>query len=107
MCMRASSRAAGPAALARSSPPASFPCSVRGCYRSRVIPRPPLVARAYAQPAQLQIDRSVGSMWVKFVSSWVCCLLYVVLLLLPPCCPGRDFRVRDHDEEIGAAGVQP
>ncbi|XP_054159591.1 serine incorporator 3-like isoform X2 [Oppia nitens] len=36
-------------------------------------------------------SESVGSMWVKIVSSWVCCLLYTWTLVAPILLPDRDF----------------
>lgn len=36
-------------------------------------------------------SESLGSMWVKIVSSWVCCGLYIWTLVAPLVLPDRDF----------------
>ncbi|XP_074600061.1 serine incorporator TMS1 isoform X2 [Brevipalpus obovatus] len=37
------------------------------------------------------LNENEGSMWVKIVSSWLCCLLYIWTLVAPVLLPDRDF----------------
>ncbi|XP_015782088.1 serine incorporator 3 isoform X2 [Tetranychus urticae] len=37
------------------------------------------------------LNQNEGSMWIKIISSWLCCLLYIWTLIAPIILPDRDF----------------
>ena len=40
---------------------------------------------------ELVLDRSMASVWIKVISSWVCYGIYILVLVLLPCCPDRQY----------------